>query len=37
MRITNGIFEKNIFLKHTNKSVDHKFKSLATNWPRISI
>ena len=29
--------EKFNFSKRTNKSVDHKFKSFATNWPQISI
>ena len=29
--------EKFNFLKRTNKSVDHKFKSFAINWPQISI
>ena len=29
--------EKFNFSKRTNKSVDHKFKSFAINWPQISI
>ena len=29
--------EKNIFSKRTSKSVDHKFKSFAIDWPQISI